>query len=301
MGTTRVLAENRDKWRGTVMAVFQPGEETAQGAHAMIEDGMVKRFPKPDVTLGQHVMPLSAGQIGYRAGTMLSVGDSWEVTLFGRGAHGSMPEKSIDPVVMASAAVMRLQTVVSREVGMTDQAVVTVGTLQAGTSDNVIPDHALLRLNVRTFTDQVRERVLSAIKRILDAEASASGTPKPPAYSVLGEWPLTHNDAAATERIAAAFTQRFGAERVQELAAPISASEDFGLFGAAWGVPAVFWAVGGTDPGTFEHAEKAGKLNELPVNHSPDFAPVIEPTLRVGIEAMLAAASVWLAAAGAKT
>jgi amidohydrolase len=301
MGTTRILAENRDKWRGTVMAVFQPGEETAQGAHAMIEDGMVKRFPKPDVTLGQHVMPLSAGQIGYRAGTMLSAGDSWEVTLFGRGAHGSMPEKSIDPVVMASAAVMRLQTVVSREVGMTDEAVVTVGALQAGTSDNVIPDHALLRLNVRTFTDQVRERVLSAIKRILDAEASASGTPKPPAYSVLGEWPLTRNDAAATEKIAAAFKRRFGAERVQELAAPFSASEDFGLFGAAWGVPAVFWAVGGTDPGTFEQAEKAGKLNELPVNHSPNFAPVIEPTLRVGIEAMLAAASVWLVGEGAKT
>lgn len=221
------------------------------------------------------------------------------MTLFGRGAHGSMPEKSIDPVVMASASVMRLQTVVAREVGMTDQAVLTVGALQAGNSDNVIPDHALLRLNVRTFTDQVRERVLSAIKRILDVEASASGAPKSPAYSVLGEWPLTRNDAAATEQIAAAFKRRFGVERVQELPAPFSASEDFGLFGAAWGVPAVFWAVGGTDPDKFEQAEKAGRLNELPVNHSPDFAPVVEPTLRVGIEAMLAAASVWLAAAGA--
>ena len=140
MGATRVLAENRGAWRGTVMAVFQPGEETAQGARAMIADGMVKRFPKPDVTLGQHVMPLSAGQIGWRAGTMLSAGDSWEVTLFGRGAHGSMPQKSIDPVVMAASAVMRLQTVVSREVAMTDSAVVTVGTLRAGMSENVIPD-----------------------------------------------------------------------------------------------------------------------------------------------------------------
>ncbi len=300
MGATRILAENRDQWRGTVMAVFQPGEETAQGAHAMVEDGMVKRFPKPDVTLGQHVMPLSAGQIGYRPGTMLSAGDSWEVTLFGRGAHGSMPEKSIDPVVMASAAVMRLQTVVSREVAMTDDAVVTVGTLRAGNSDNVIPDQALLRLNVRTFKDQVRERVLAAIKRILDAEASASGAPRPPAYSVLGEWPLTRNDAAATGKVAAAFARRFGADRVQEIAAPISASEDFGLFGAAWGVPAVFWAVGGIDPDTFDKAEKAGKLDELPVNHSPSFAPVIEPTLRVGIEAMLAAAGVWLMGEGAR-
>ena len=300
MGAARILAENRDTWRGTAMVVFQPGEETAQGARAMVEDGMVKRFPKPDVTLGQHVMPLSAGQIGYRSGTMLSAGDSWEVTLFGRGAHGSMPEKSIDPVVMAASAVMRLQTVVSREVAITDGAVVTVGTLRAGESDNVIPDQALLRLNVRTFKDQVRERVLSAIKRILEAEASASGAPKPPECSVLGEWPLTRNDAAATGKVAAALQRRFGAERVQEITAPFSASEDFGLFGAAWGVPAVFWAVGGIDPDTYEKAEKAGKVDELPVNHSPDFAPVIEPALRVGIEAMLAATSVWLVGEGAK-
>jgi amidohydrolase len=151
MGVTRILAEHRSNWRGTIMAVFQPGEETGQGARAMIEDGMVKRFPKPEVTLAQHVMPLSAGQIGWRTGTMLSAGDSWEVTLFGRGAHGSMPQKSIDPVVMAASAVMRLQTVVSREVAMTDSAVVTVGTMSAGMNENVIPDRALLRLNVRTF------------------------------------------------------------------------------------------------------------------------------------------------------
>jgi hippurate hydrolase len=141
MGVTQILSENRDAWRGTVMAVFQPGEETAQGARAMIADGMVKRFPKPDVTLAQHVMPLSAGRIGWRTGTILSAGDSWEVTLFGRGAHGSMPQKSIDPVVMAASSVMRLQAVVSREVAMTDSAVVTVGTLRAGMSENVIPDH----------------------------------------------------------------------------------------------------------------------------------------------------------------
>src|SRR6202022_3757241 len=169
MGATRILVENRSMWRGTVMAVFQPGEETGQGARAMIEDGMVKRFPKPEVTLAQHVMPLSAGQIGWRIGTMLSAGDSWEVTLFGRGAHGSRPPRITDPVVMA-AAVMRLQTVVSREVAMTDSAVVTVGTMKAGMNENVIPDRALLRLNVRTFKDRVRTRVLAAIKRILEAE-----------------------------------------------------------------------------------------------------------------------------------
>lgn len=227
MGATQILAENRDKWHGTVMAVFQPGEETAQGARAMIADGMVKRFPKPEVTLAQHVMPLRAGQLGWRTGTMLSAGDSWEVTLFGRGAHGSMPQKSIDPVVMAASAVMRLQTVVSREVAMTDSAVVTVGTLQAGMSENVIPDHALLRLNVRTFKDQVRERVLTAIKRILDAEATASGASKPPDYSVLSEYPLTRNDETATHKVVAALESRFSPDRVQEIE-PATASEDFG-------------------------------------------------------------------------
>ena len=296
MGATRILAENRGKWRGTVMAVFQPGEETAQGARAMIEDGMVKRFPKPDVTLGQHVMPLPAGQIGHRAGTILSAGDSWEVTLFGRGAHGSMPQKSIDPAVMAAATVMRLQTVVSREVAMADGAVVTVGTLRAGMNENVIPDRALLRLNVRTFKDQVRARVLSAIKRIVEAEASASNAPKPPEFSVLSEYPLTRNDEAATRKVVAAFDRHFGKERVQEIE-PATASEDFGLFGAAWNVPAVFWVVGGIDRETWDKAEKAGKLDEIPANHSPEFAPAINPTLRTGIEAMLSAAGAWLVGA----
>jgi len=293
MGATRILAENRGAWRGTVMAVFQPGEETGQGARAMIEDGMVKRFPKPEVCLGQHVMPLPAGQIGWRVGTMLSAGDSWEVTLFGRGAHGSMPQKSVDPVVMAASAVMRLQTVVSREVAMTDAAVVTVGTMQAGTNENIIPDRALLRLNVRTFKEEVRTRVLGAIKRILEAEAEASGAPRPPAFSVLSEFPLTRNDAAATRRVVAALERRFGSARVTEIGSA-TASEDFGLFGTAWNVPSVFWMVGGIDPETYRQAQAAGKVDTLPANHAPDFAPVIDPTLRTGVAAMLAAAGAWL-------
>jgi amidohydrolase len=293
MGATQLLAQHRGRWRGTVIAVFQPGEETGQGARAMIEDGMVKRFPKPAVILGQHVMPLSAGQIGWRTGTMLSAGDSWEVTLFGRGAHGSMPQKSIDPVVMAASAVMRLQTVVSREVAMTDAAVVTVGTLHAGMNENVIPDRALLRLNVRTFKEQVRTRVLAAIKRILEAEAAASGAPRPPEFSVLSEFPLTRNDEAATRKAVAALQDRFGADRVTEIS-PATASEDFGLFGAAWNVPTVFWVIGGIDPTMYAQAQNAGKLDELPANHAPDFAPVIHPTLRTGIEAMLAAAGAWI-------
>jgi amidohydrolase len=239
-------------------------------------------------------MPLSAGQIGWRTGTMLSAGDSWEVTLFGRGAHGSMPQKSVDPVVMAAAAVMRLQTVVSREVAMTDSAVVTVGTLRAGMNENIIPDRALLRLNVRTFTEQVRTRVLAAIRRIVEAEAAASGAPQPPAYAVLSEFPLTRNDKAATRQVVAALERHFGTARVHEID-PATASEDFGLFGAAWNVPAVFWVVGGIDPDRYTAAEQAGTLDEIPANHAPDFAPVLHPTLRTGVEAMLAAAGAWLA------
>lgn len=293
MGVTRILAENRDKWHGTILAVFQPGEETGQGAKAMIEDGMVKRFPKPDVTLAQHVMPLLAGQIGWRVGTMLSAGDSLEVTMFGRGAHGSMPQKSIDPVVMAASAVMRLQTVVSREVAMTDSAVVTVGTLRAGINENIIPDRALLRLNVRTFKEEVRTRVLAAIKRILEAEAAASGATKPPEFSVLSAFPLTRNDEGATRKVVAAIQNRFGKDRVMEIS-PATASEDFGLFGTAWNTPSVFWVVGGIDPAIYATAQKAGKLDELPANHAPNFAPVLDPTLRTGVEAMLAAVGAWI-------
>ncbi|WP_298284793.1 M20 family metallopeptidase [Acidocella sp.] len=293
MGATSILAGNREAWRGTILAVFQPGEETGQGARAMIEDGMVKRFPRPDVTLGQHVMPLPAGQIGWRTGIMLSAGDSWEVTMFGRGAHGSMPQKSVDPVVMAASAVMRLQTVVSREVAMTDAAVVTVGALQAGLNENVIPDRALLRLNVRTFKTEVRARVLAAIRRILEAEAQAAGAPRPPEFSVLSEFPLTRNDEAATRKTVAALARHFGAERMSEIS-PATASEDFGLFGTAWNTPTVFWVIGGIDPAKYEAARKAGKVDELPANHAPDFAPIIHPTLRTGIEAMLIAASAWL-------
>jgi hippurate hydrolase len=293
LGATRILAENKSDWRGTVIAVFQPGEETGQGARAMVEDGMVRRFPKPDVTLGQHLVPAPAGSVGWCASTVMAASDSWEVTLFGRGAHGSMPQKSIDPIVMAASAVMRLQGVVAREVSMSDQAVVTVGALQAGRAENVIPDQAMLRLNVRSFKEAVRKRVLTAIQRILEAESVASGAPKAPAISVLGEHPATRNDEAAVRRVVDAFEQRFGKDRVQE-AAPSSASEDFGLFGAAWGVPSVFWFVGGTDPELFNAAMAAGKLEELPANHAPNFAPVVHPTLRTGIETMLAAAGVWL-------
>jgi hippurate hydrolase len=294
-GAAKLLAEARSTWRGTLMAVFQPGEETAEGAQAMIDDGLFNRFRKPDVVLGQHVMVGPSGTVAGRAGAITSAADSLQIRLFGRGAHGSMPQASIDPVVMAAATVLRLQTIVSREVAAAEAAVVTVGALQAGTKENVIPDEALIKLNVRTFDDGVRKRVLAAIARIVNAEAEASGAPRKPEITTLDHYPLNLNDRDASKRLVEAFRQHFGAERVRETG-PAPASEDFGSFGSEWHTPSVFWFVGGTDPDIYAKAKAANRLNELPVNHSPKFAPVIHPTLRTGVEALVVATRTWLSA-----
>jgi amidohydrolase len=294
-GAATLLAQGLGAWSGTLLAIFQPAEETAQGARAMIDDGLFDRFPKPKVILGQHVMPAPSGEVSYRPGTTQAAADSLEVRLFGRGAHGSMPESSVDPVVMAASTVLRLQTIVSREVAASQAAVVTVGALQAGTKDNVIPDEALLKINVRTFDEAVRTRVLGAIERIVKAEADASGAPKPPQIEYTEHYPLTTNDADQTAHVAAALSAYFGGERVHELAAPISASEDFGSFGTEWGVPSVFWYVGGTDPDTYRQAQQAGRVaDDIPTNHNPKFAPVIHPTLETGVQAITTAALSYL-------
>jgi hippurate hydrolase len=292
-GASRLLAEARATWSGTLMVVFQPAEETAEGAQAMIDDGLFQRFPKPDVVLGQHVMVGSAGDIGGRTGTITSAADSLHIRLFGRGAHGSMPQASIDPVVMAAATVMRLQTIVSREIAPNEAAVVTVGALRAGTKENVIPGEAILELNVRTYDPGVRKRVLAAIERIVHAESAASGAPKPPEITTLDRYPLVVNDAGASQRVLDAFRRHFAADRVKQTG-PTSASEDFGSFGAEWHVPSVFWFVGGIEPGVYAKAKAAGTVNAIPSNHSPFFAPVIHPTLETGIATMLVGALAWL-------
>jgi hippurate hydrolase len=294
-GAAALLAAGRGAWHGTLLAVFQPAEETAAGARAMIDDGLLDRFPKPDVVLGQHVMAAPAGSIGTRSGVMTSAADSFEIRLFGRGAHGSMPEASVDPVVMAAATVMRLQTIVSREIAAAQSAVLTIGALQAGTKENVIPDEAVIKLNVRTFDEGVRVHVLDAIERIVDAVAQASGAPRPPEITPLDQYQLVRNDADAAARVRAAFVAHFGADRVVDIPA-ISASEDFGSFGTESQAPSVFWTVGGTDAELYRQAKAAGRLAELPVNHNPRFAPAIHPTLETGVETLLTAAAAWLAA-----
>jgi hippurate hydrolase len=292
-GATALLAQARETWHGTLMAVYQPGEETAEGARAMIADERFSRFPTPDIVLGQHVMVGPAGSVAGSAGPITSAADSLQIRLFGRGAHGSMPQASIDPVVMAAATVMRLQGIVSREVAATESAVVTIGVLQAGTKENVIPDEAIIKLNVRTFDAGVRNRVLAAIERVVMAEAAASGAPQPPEITPLDRYPLNVNDKDASDRIAEVFRAHFSTERVVHTG-PAPASEDFGCFGTAWHVPSVYWFVGGTDPITYAKAREAGRLNDIPVNHSPRFAPVLHPTLATGVETLVVAARAWL-------
>ncbi len=293
IGASRMLARARQTWSGTLMVVFQPAEETAEGARAMIDDGLFERFAKPDVVLAQHAMVGSAGDIGGRAGTITSAADSLQIRLFGRGAHGSMPQASIDPVVMAAATVMRLQTIVSREIAPNEAAVVTIGSLQAGSKENVIPDEATLKLNVRTYDAGVRERVLAAIERIVKAESAAAGAPRSPEITKLDSYPLGVNDAGASAHILDAFRGYFSADRVTE-AGPTSASEDFGSFGSSWHVPSVFWFVGVTDPDIYASAKTADEIQKLPSNHSSFFAPVMHPSIERGVQAMVVGALAWL-------
>ncbi len=291
MGVSRLFSAHRGQWKGTLMAVFQPGEEVALGAQSMIDDGIMDRFPKPDIILGQHVMVGSAGTVGHRSGTILSAGNSLKIKLFGRGSHGPQPQTSIDPVIMAAATAMRLQTIVSREIAPIDNAVLTIGALQAGTKENIIPEDATLKLNIRTFDEGVRDHILSAVKRICCAECAASNAPKDPEITPLDSYPLTENDAAATAKVAEAFDAHYGDRSFETPSA--SASEDFSIFGRNWKVPYVFWFVGGTDPKVYAEAKKNHQINSIPSNHSPKFAPVIHPTLKTGLQAMMTAAAVW--------
>jgi amidohydrolase len=293
LGAVALMAQAREHWSGTVVALFQPAEETADGAKSMVDDGLAAIVGDIEVAMAQHVLPMPAGQVGTRVGPTLSAADSMRVTLFGRGAHGSMPQAAVDPVVLAAMIVVRLQTVVSREVAPADTAVLTVGSVAAGTKSNVIPDHAVLQLNVRTYDENTRSAVLEAIERIVRAECEASGSPREPELELFDRYPLTDNDAEVTQKVAAAFADHFG-EQAGELPAQ-SASEDFSDVPHALGVPYTYWGIGGTDPDVYRSAEAAGRVaQDVPVNHSATFAPVVQPTLDTGTEALVVAALAWL-------
>jgi amidohydrolase len=293
LGAARLLADRRDRWSGTLLALFQPAEETGDGAAGMVADGLFKRVPVPDVALSQHLLPGIAGTVGTCPGPFMSAEDGIAITVYGRGGHGALPQNTVDPVVLAAMIVVRLQTVVSREVTPGDTAIVTVGAVQAGARGNVIPDHAVLQLNLRSYAEPTRRRMLDAIKRIVRGECQASGSPREPEFETVASFPLLDNDTATTDRVAAAFTAHF---RQDALDIPRqTVSEDFGLIPAAAGVPYTYWGIGRTGRQAYLAAEKAGRLQDLPSNHSPKFLPPLQPTLRAGTEALTVAAMAWLA------
>jgi amidohydrolase len=299
LGAAAELAADMSGWSGTLMLVFQPAEELGNGAQAMIDDGLFDRFGVPAVVLGQHVAPLPAGLLGITSGPAFAAVDTLKVVLHGRGGHGSRPETTVDPVLMAAAVVQRLQGIVARELPAADAAVVTVGALHAGTAANIIPDRAELLLSIRTFDEKVRRRVLAAIERIVTAEAAASGAPADPEVISLGAFPAVVNDAAACARVSEAFAAGIGPGLVLD-PGPVTGSEDVGLLATAAGVPCAYWLLGCADPALFAGVtsldEARAIVDTLPSNHSPLFAPLIEPTLRTGIAALTSAARAWLTA-----
>jgi len=282
MTTARIMAGTRDRWAGTLVLIGQPAEEMVRGAQWMIEDGLLTRFPRPDFALAIHDdARYPAGIIGYRAGPVLSNSDNIRVTIYGAGGHGARPETTIDPVVIAARTVLALQTIVSREVSPFDAAVITVGTIHAGTKANIIPAEARIELSVRSLTDKVRAHLLSAIDRIVKAEAVAGRSPKEPVIERFGGTDALVNDPALTQRVSGALVRVLGSERVKEVA-PEMASEDFSRFHKA-GIPTLMLRIGAVEPTAFEAAEKAGIT--APSLHSPLFAPDRERTLKAAVTA----------------
>jgi amidohydrolase len=293
LAAAELFAASPAQWSGRLVVLFQPAEELGDGARRMVEDDLATLVGDVDVALAQHVLPFPAGQVATRPGPVLSAADSLRITVHGRGAHGSMPQASGDPVVLAAMIVVRLQGIVSREIAPADPAVLTVGSIQAGTKSNVIDDHALLQLNVRSYSDQTRGAILESVRRIVVAECQASGSPHEPEFELFDRFPPTHNDPPTTDRVRSAFDGFFG-DRAVDL--PLqSASEDFSDIPNSLSIPYTYWGIGGVDPGTFEAARARGRVSQdIPVNHSPMFAPVLQPTLDTGIQALVVAATAWL-------
>ena len=289
-----------DMWSGTVIFLFQPAEEKGVGAKAMVDDGLYKSeaeggkgCPIPDVVLGQHVFAYKTGTVHTRKGPIMAAADSWKITIHGSGGHGSMPHRTVDPVVIASSVVVKLQTVVSREVAPDEVAVVTVGSFQAGEAENIIPDEAIIKVDVRSFDEGVRKRVKKAIERIVKGECIAGNCPTEPEFELLRHFQLTDNEGKATEMVSSALSNHFG-DKFDGNMKPVSGSEDFSILASRIDKPYVFWFWGGHDAAKWEELEKEDRLNELPVNHSPFFGPVLQPTLTTGVEAMVVVASTFL-------
>jgi amidohydrolase len=284
-GTAAWFSGHRGQWRGTLVFIAQPAEERAMGAKAMLSDGLLTRFPRPDFVAALHDTPrLPAGKVGYTAGPAMSNSDSVDLTIFGKGGHGAAPQATVDPIVLAARTVEALQTIVSRETNPLDPAVITVGSIHGGTKHNIIPDEVRLQLTVRSYREEVRQRILAAIGRIARGEAAAGGAPREPEMKVVESCPAVVNDPALTARVAGALRHALGSDDVLELP-PEMASEDFSEYGRA-GIPSIYFDLGAIEPKSFEEARREGRT--LPSLHSPLFAPDREPAVRTGVRAEIA-------------
>ncbi|WEW55861.1 hypothetical protein PRK78_001294 [Emydomyces testavorans] len=295
LAALEVLVASKKEWSGTLVIIYQPAEEAGSGASRMVSDGLYDKVPKPDVLLGQHILPQRAGRMGVKPGTMMAASDCLKVTFTGRGGHASMPNRTIDPIVMASSAVLRLQTIVSREIDVAQEfAVVTVGSLKAGHAANIIPEMAEMQLNVRSTNEETRQKTLSSINRIIKAESQASGALEDPQIEQTQSFPLTINDRAVTEKVQGTFKALFAPE-FDPTWPTSNASEDFSILGTSIERPCCFWFLGCTEAQTWDEAEKKGRVAEdIPVNHSAFFAPVIQPTMQTGTKTLVASALTFL-------
>jgi amidohydrolase len=269
-----------------LMLIGQPAEETIGGAKAMLADGLLTRFPKPDVAVALHVgNTFLRAWWGLRQGVYNTNADSLRITIYGKGGHGSAPHTAIDPIVIAARTILALQTITSREVKPGEMAVVTVGYIQAGTKNNIIPDQAELGLTVRTNKPEVRKQVLAAISRITKAEAEAADAPRPPSIDHYEGTDLVYNDPALAQRLRGVLESASGQRINVLIEEPITPSEDFSYF-TEQGIPGFYFSLGGADPDKFAQAKAAGTM--LPSNHSPLFAPDVDPALHTGIAAEVA-------------
>jgi amidohydrolase len=280
--TAKLMADNRKAWSGTLMLVGQPAEEPLQGSAAMLKDGLLKRFPKPDYAMSMHDEgTLPAGQVGYHPGHFRASADTVTITIHGQGGHGATPQETRDPVVMSARVVMALQTLISRENNPADPVVITVGSIHGGTQANIVPDQVKLQLTVRTFKPEVRKRVLASIVREVEGEAQAAGAPKKPQIDIVPGADSVYNDPELTARAVTAIQGALGADKVVEMPAKMT-SEDFANYGQA-GIKAILLHVGAVEPKKLATARAAGKYP--PGTHSPQWAPEFKPTVRSFITA----------------
>lgn len=307
IATADLLAKNSDAWHGTAFICAQPGEETGQGANAMLNDGLFKRFPRPDLCIGQHVLPLAAGMIGHNDGVIMSSSIDVDIILYGQGGHGSLPQVSIDTVIMASSLITKLQTIRSRELGGNIPAVITTGFVKSGIKHNVIAEEAHIGINIRTQNTTVQRQIISAISRMAEAEAQAFRAPRRPKITTSNEFPLTSNNEHLVKRIRKVHTLLFGSDNVIELPT-MMASEDFSQYGLPGRhhyegepIPYCFWVFGGHSQPTYNAAPGntfMDKISHMSSNHQSNFIPEPETTIRGGVYALTSAALAYLPGVG---